>query len=149
MIRERGFTYLGLMFMVAVLGLTATMASTLWSTASQRDKERELVFAGQQIRQAIERYHQHVTGPEARYPRQLEDLLRDDRLPITARHLRRIYLDPITGQPEWGLVRRADGGIVGVHSLSDRKPMQGTTLAAMFGTGPDTTYREWRFLGGE
>lgn len=149
MIRARGFTYLGLMFIVAVLGLTAALASELWSTISRRDKERELMFAGRQFSLAIERYHQHVRGPEARYPRQLDDLLRDDRLPVTARHLRRIYLDPMTGQADWGLVRRIDGSIVGVYSRSDLKPMRGTTWSGMFPGGTDATYHDWRFIAHE
>ena len=148
--RERGFTYLSVMFIVAVLGLTAAMASSVWSTLAQRANERELVFVGQQFQSAIERYRQQKPGLEARYPQRLEDLLRDARSLQVARHLRRVYIDPMTGRPEWGLVRGADGGIVGVHSLSERKPMAGTLLAANFeGDGAATTaatYRDWRFI---
>jgi type II secretory pathway pseudopilin PulG len=154
--RGRGFTYLGVMFLVALLGLTAAMASVVWSTEQQRADERELVFAGRQFQAAIERYQQRPVSPNnpaeaiARYPRQLEDLLRDNRAVQAERHLRRIYIDPMTRRPEWGLIRAADGGIVGVHSLSERKPMAGTLLAATFVLDPTAraaaTYRDWRFV---
>jgi type II secretory pathway pseudopilin PulG len=155
----RGFTYLGVMFLVALLGLTAAMASVVWSTEQQRADERELVFVGRQFQAAIERYRQRpasANNPDnraeasTRYPRQLEDLLRDDRTVQADRHLRRIYIDPMTRRPEWGLIRAADGGIVGVHSLSERKPMAGTLLAATFVLDPTAraaaTYRDWRFV---
>jgi type II secretory pathway pseudopilin PulG len=150
--RARGFTYLAVMFIVGVLGLTASMANALWSTLAQRDNERELAFAGRQFQHAIERYRQRSATAEPRYPRRLEDLLRDDRSPLQpVRHLRRIYLDPMTGLPEWGLIRAPDGGIVGVHSMSERRPMAGTLLAASFqrdemGGGDAASYREWRFM---
>lgn len=145
-----GFTYLAVMFIVAVMALTATMASTVWSTLAQRANERELVFVGQQFQAAIERYRQQPAGPQGRYPQRLEDLVRDARALQVARHLRRVYIDPMTGRPEWGLVRGADGGIVGVHSLSERKPMAGTLLATAFDLGAaastEATYRDWRFI---
>lgn len=155
----RGFTYLGVMFLVALLGLTAAMASVVWSTEQQRADERELVFVGRQFQAAIERYQRRPASPNnannpndvgTRYPRQLEDLLRDNRAVQAERHLRRIYIDPMTRRPEWGLIRGADGGIVGVHSLSERKPMAGTLLAASLGMDPkasaNATYRDWRFI---
>lgn len=134
------------MFIVAMLAATASMASVLWSTVQQRANERELVFAGRQFEAAIERYRQRSQGPTQRYPRRLEDLLRDDRAVQPVRHLRRVYLDPMTGRPEWGLIRDADGGIVGVHSLSERKPMAGTLVGASLQADGASTYREWRFI---
>jgi type II secretory pathway pseudopilin PulG len=142
----RGFTYLAVIFIVLLLGLTASMASALWSTLSQRDKERELVFAGRQFQAAIERYAQRSVPTSSRYPRRIDQLLRDFRMPQPVRHLRRVYIDPMTGEPEWGLIRASDGGIVGVHSLSERAPMVGTLLAASLGAGQARSYRDWRFI---
>ena len=147
----RGFTYLGVMFLVALLTLTATLASVVWSTEQQRANERELVFAGRQFQAAIERYRSRAPGNiSAAYPRELADLLRDTRAVQIERHLRRVYIDPMTHRAEWGLIRGADGGIVGVHSLSERKPMAGTLLAASLqvpdDAGPVVSYRDWRFI---
>lgn len=134
------------MFVVVVLGLTASMASALWSTVQQRANERDLVFVGRQFQAAIERYQQQARGPGDRYPQRLEQLLQDNRPLRPVRHLRRIYIDPMTGRTEWGLIREPDGGIVGVHSLSERKPMAGTLLAASIDAAAAKSYREWRFI---
>jgi type II secretory pathway pseudopilin PulG len=144
--RGRGFTYLGLMFIVVVLSMTATMASVVWSTVQQRANEQELLFIGRQFQAAIERYGQRNVGTEGRYPRRLEELLRDARTIQIERHLRRLYIDPMTGQAEWGLLRLADGGIVGVHSLSSRAPMEAGVAAAALGFSQATSYRDWRFV---
>jgi len=55
----------------------------------------------------------------------LEDLLKDPRYPNIRRHLRKIYVDPITGKAEWGVLKSPDdSGIIGVHSLSTAVPIK-------------------------
>lgn len=142
---ERGFTYLGVLFLVGLLGLTAGMASAVWSTAQQRENERQLVFAGRQLQAAIERYASESRGSEARYPRRLEDLLRDPRAVEVRRHLRQLYRDPMTGEREWGLIRLGDGGIAGIHSLSKRRPIGGPP-EAVTSQATDGGYRDWHFI---
>ena len=144
--RSRGFTYLGVLFLISVLGITAAAASVVWSIAAQRDAERELVFMGRQFAAAIESYRARSTDPVLTYPRQLEDLLRDDRSITPQHHLRRLYVDPMTGDSKWGLIRLPDGGIVGVHSLSDRKPYPRAFVVAGFPAPSSTSYREWKFV---
>ena len=115
--RARGYTYLGLMFIVALLALTTAMASVVWSTVQRRENERQLLFAGAQFAAAIERRHARPESAGA-YPKRLEDMLGDG----SHRELRQVYPDPMTGRREWGLVRDGSGGIVGVFSLSDATP---------------------------
>ena len=144
---ERGFTYLGLMFIVAIAAMTASMASAVWSTAHRRDQERELVFAGQQIATAIESYRKRSTDERRLYPRSLAELLSDERQSARQHHLRRIYIDPITGDARWGLVRLPDGGIVGVHSNSARAPLDRVFVTPGFVPPPKSkTYQDWRFV---
>lgn len=143
---ERGFTYLGVLFIISVLGLTAAMASVVWSTVQRRENEKQLVFAGRQFEAAIERYGQRAQGSDLRFPRQLEDLVRDPRAVEVRRFLRQIYVDPMTGERQWGLVRLPDGGIVGVHSLSDRAPMRASLAAHASEGAPAETYRDWAFI---
>ncbi|MBX9795066.1 MAG: type II secretion system GspH family protein [Burkholderiaceae bacterium] len=142
----RGFTYLGVMFIVSLLSLTASMASVVWSTVQQRENERELAFAGRQYQAAIERYQQHSKTPARRFPRQLTDLLRDARDPAVRRDLRQLYPDPMTGRVQWGLIRLPDGGIVGVHSLSDRRPLQRSLISPGVAFPKAVSYRDWRFI---
>jgi type II secretory pathway pseudopilin PulG len=142
---QRGFTYVGLLIAVALAGVALAAAGTLWSTTAKRDKEVELLFVGDQFRRAIGSYYEGTPGAK-RYPLKLEDLLEDKRLAVTRRHLRQIYADPMTGQPDWVLERLPDGAIVGVHSRADGKPMK----VANFAPGDESfadaaSYREWVF----
>jgi type II secretory pathway pseudopilin PulG len=119
--RESGFTYLALLFVIAFMGIGLALTGEVWRTAALRDKEAQLLYAGGQYRRAIERYY--ASGLR-QYPRALEDLLKDPRKPNTQRYLRRLYIDPVTGSPEWGIVKAPDGGIMGVYSLSEAKPVK-------------------------
>jgi len=118
-LRDRGFTYLGLLFFIAIMSVTLAMAATLWSFAQQREKERELLYVGNQFRRAIGLYYERTPGTVKRYPGSLEDLLLDNRYVTIQRYLRDIYRDPITGKREWGLVPAPTGGIMGVYSKSE------------------------------
>lgn len=135
--RNRGFTYLGALLLVAASSAALAGAAQFWSQARQREKEAELLWVGNQFRQAIALYYQRSPGSVKRYPQKLEELLEDHRHLNTARYLRRIYRDPITGHAEWGLVPAPGGGIMGVHSLS--------TAPALRQVG-GATYAEWRFV---
>lgn len=143
----RGFTYLGLLAVVAITGIGAAALGTLWHTAQQRDKERELLAIGEEMRHAIAAY---VTSPgvgRRMYPRRFQDLLLDPRHPNVVRHLRRVYVDPMTGKDEWGLVRAADGGIMGVHSLSEAAPMKTAGFASAYSAFEGARrYSEWQFV---
>lgn len=142
-----GYTYLGLMFIVTMLALTATAAALVWHTLERRERERELVFAGQQYRLAIEQFHLRAGKDGQRsFPRQLEDLLRDPRALTVVRDLRRLYPDPITGQPSWGLVRNTEGAIVGVYSPSNKLPLWRAGFPAGLGFERARSYRDWRFI---
>jgi type II secretory pathway pseudopilin PulG len=115
-----GFTYLTLMLAIVVMGAVLGAAAEVWHTSVQREKERELLFVGNQFRVAIGLYY----VSHAKYPRNLEDLIKDPLSPSTRRYLRKIYRDPVGGTNEWAVVRMGDGGIVGVHSLSEKKPIK-------------------------
>jgi type II secretory pathway pseudopilin PulG len=120
--RETGFTLLVVLFLIAGFGVALAALGTLWQTHAQREKEAELLFIGDQYRQAIEHYYQLTPGTAKHYPSSFDALLRDTRFPTTVRHLRRLYRDPITGSEEWGLEKNTGGEITGVHSLSDKEP---------------------------
>lgn len=137
------------MFLVALLALTGAMASTAWSFAQQRSNERELVLVGRQFQTAIEQYRLRAKPTERSYPTQLSDLLRDERARSVQRDLRKVYVDPMTGQPTWGLIKRPDGGIVGVHSLSERAPLKRLYVAPGIAAPKGNSYREWRFIAAD
>lgn len=121
---QRGFSYLFLLIIVAVLGMVAANAVSLGVNASRRDAEVELLAIGGEFENALRSYRgAGPTGTRAG-PRDLEDLLLDRRMSATRRHLRKIYADPLTGRQEWGVVRQPDGAIVGIYSTAPGTPIK-------------------------
>lgn len=148
-----GFTYIGLLLAVVFFGLGSVGVARVLASSERVERETELLFVGNQFRQAIESYYTANAGA-ARYPQKLEDLLLDPRFPATKRHLRKVCIDPITATTEWGLIKAPDGGIMGVHSLSDREPMkranfdfanQGFEEIAKQVSDRPYSYRDWQF----
>ena len=121
---QGGYTYLALMFFIALMGLLMAAAGTAWKFAAQRDKEAELLYVGGEIRTAIEHYVLRGQGGVRGFPRQLEDLVKDDRGMEPQYWLRRLYPDPMTGRPDWTLIKAPDGGIMGVVSTSRGSPLK-------------------------
>ncbi len=91
---------------------------------TQRSKEQELLWRGAQIRQAIESYYKtgHA-GMKASFPGSFDDLIRDPRALGVVRHLRKKYLDPMTGE-EWQIIRDSKGRLQGVYSSSEDEPFK-------------------------
>jgi type II secretory pathway pseudopilin PulG len=144
---SRGFTYVAMLVGVAVIGIGLAATGQVWSQSAQREKEAELLFVGHEFREAIERYHRESPGSMQRYPKSLEELLQDPRHVTIRRHLRRIYRDPMTGKAEWGLVTAPEGGIMGVHSLSDKAPLKSGNFAPADEAFKDAQrYSDWRFV---
>ncbi|SMF30809.1 type II secretion system protein [Pseudogulbenkiania subflava] len=143
---QSGFTYLGVLMLVAIMGALLAATGEVWSTVIQRQKEQQLLFVGHQFREAIRQYYERSPGGVKRYPRSLDDLLLDKRYPTTQRYLRKIYFDPMTGKPEWGLLKAPDEGIAGVYSLARGTPIKVDNFAT-----PDAAfkgaqrYSRWQF----
>lgn len=143
--RSRGFTYLTVLFIVAILGGGLALVGEMWETSARREKETELLFVGHQYRSAIGRYY--LSGPQRQYPRALEDLLKDARMPDTRRYLRRLYADPLSGKTEWGIVKAPDGGILGVHSLSEEATFKRAGFKRRDATFAGAQkYSDWKFV---
>lgn len=144
---QRGYTYFGVLFAVFLIGLALAGAALLWDVQQRREKERELLFVGKQYIDAIASYYHAAPGGAKKYPRSMEELLRDPRHPNIKRHLRRPWRDPMTGSTEWEIILTKDGGIAGIHSRAAGEPLK----QAGFGEleqllAGKTRYRDWRFL---
>ena len=128
---------------VALLGAGLAAYGELASHAVQREKEAELLFRGEQYRDAIASYYKK----EQRYPKALQDLLEDKRYPMPVRHLRRLYRDPITGEDEWGLVEAPGGGVMGVYSRSEEAPVKSGNFSTKNQEFSDQQrYSDWKFV---
>jgi type II secretory pathway pseudopilin PulG len=142
-----GFTYLGLLFIVAMMSASLALVGLVWHAAQKREKEKELLFVGNQYRQAIGRYFLATPGNIKQYPHSLDDLLKDARRLNTRRYLRRLYADPITGNSKWGLVKASDGGIMGVYSLSEDEPIKTSNFKGLDKDFENKkSYAEWWFI---
>ncbi len=142
--RQGGFTYLGLLILLVLMGVVLAQAGTLWSQTRQREREADLLFYGDQFRQAIAAYYQ-VQTPNS-YPKSLDDLLEDPRVPFDRRFLRKIFVDPMTGKRDWVLIKAPDNGVMGVYSPAPGVPIKrGNFRPADAGFSSAKNYADWRF----
>jgi type II secretory pathway pseudopilin PulG len=120
----QGFTYIGLLFIITLMGLVAALAGSTWRFTAQRDRERELLFVGREYQRAIGCHVKaHAAQPQP-YPTSLAQMLGSPGELTVRRCLRRLYPDPITDSDDWGLVRTPEGGISGVYSRSTLAPLR-------------------------
>lgn len=108
---SRGLTLIELITAVTILILLTGMAIPVARVRIKREKERELRQALWEMRDAIDRYKdaadrgafQIKLGTEG-YPPDLETLVKGvDVQGKKVRFLRRIPIDPMTGDTEWGM----------------------------------------------
>lgn len=141
---ERGVTYLFLMFVIVVIGLSTTMAAKQWKVMVQRELEADLLSKGIEIQNALALYSTtmkagRVTTFEI-YPQSLAELTR-----LPKPFLRKVYLDPMS-HGDWDYLRGPAGGIMGVRSKSREKPFkQHEFPQAVRHFDGRASYNEWIF----
>lgn len=143
--KQQGFTYIGLLIVIAIAGIGLATIGELWQTEMQREREKELLFIGKEYKQALKSYQENTHGGIRQLPNKLEDLLLDNRYPNIKHHIRKLYADPMTGKANWGLDMQ-QGGISGIYSISEKKPLK------KFGFDPNNNtfadakkYSDWKF----
>ena len=130
------------------MGIMLSITGEVWSTSAQREREKELLFRGDQIAQAIESYYRQNRGGARLYPQELEDLLRDKGVIGTRRPLRKLYKDPMTGEADWELIKDvATGRIMGVNSKSEKKPLKTDNFPEHLAhLAKKKKYMQWQFV---
>ena len=146
--RQRGFTYLGLIILVAILGLVGAAGLKMGSLLQRQAAEQELLDIGAQFSDALYSYAVATPAGQPQQPSSLADLLRDPRSPQVRRHLRKLFVDPVTGRAEWGLLfQPGSHGIIGVHSLSQAAPLKVGNFEARFtGFEGKAHLSDWQFM---
>jgi type II secretory pathway pseudopilin PulG len=141
---QRGYTYIGLLVGVVILGLMLTIVARVWSTTEQREREAQLLWIGHAYRMAISSYF----SMGHQYPLTLELLLTDDRSPVPKHHLRQLYADPMTGKADWTLITNPSSpGIMGVASSSKATPIKRKGFEPVDEVFADTDcYCSWQFI---
>lgn len=146
--KKDGFSYIFVLIIIVVMGIAATSASRYWSTIIKREKEKELLFRGDQIRTAIISYYNSFPeGSKPSYPLKMADLLKDNRYPYIKRHLRKNYLDPLTGDGDWGLILDSTRRIQGVFSKCKKRPLKTGNFETVYKNFEKAeTYSDWKFI---
>jgi type II secretory pathway pseudopilin PulG len=144
--RLSGFSYLGLLMVITIAGIGMAGVGIVWHHDAEREREKELLFIGDEFRKAIGSYYESSPSDTKQYPTILEELIIDKRFPATKRHLRKLYADPFTQNKPWGLVLQ-QGKIVGIYSQSHKKPIKKTGFPTQYETfGEAAEYSEWKFV---
>jgi general secretion pathway protein G len=123
--RRNGFTFLELLFVLAIVALMAGIAVPMFGGSIDRARESALKEDLHAIRKAIDDYYANV----GKYPEEISVL-------VQKRYLRSIPVDPISEKRDnWIYAReeseRGQGGIIDVHCDSDQAGSDGRP------------YREW------
>lgn len=152
---QRGYTFVELLIVTTVLLVLASAVMPLAQVTSQRQREAELRRALREMRTAIDAFKNAVDqgripttelepGNEG-YPPELETLVEgisaaNDATGRKLRFLRRIPIDPVTADTDWGLRSYQDSPAAtswGRQNVFDVYTKSG-------GTGLDgTRYRDW------
>lgn len=145
--RAAGFTYLGVIILVAIIALVGATLLKVDAMAQRAAREEELLEIGAQFSQALASYAAATPPGQPQQPATLAELLKDPRFPNTRRHLRKIFVDPMTGKAEWGMMYLGDKtGVVAVYSLSDAAPLKIANFDTRFPNFANKAkISDWRF----
>jgi general secretion pathway protein G len=153
--RQHGYTFVELLVVAVIVMILASAALPLGKVSIQRQKETELRRALREMRTAIDRFKdaadlQQIANfdlepDDMGYPPDLETLVvgvtrAGDATGTKLRFLRRIPVDPMTGEAEWGMRSyqdRPDSSTWGRQNVFD-------VYSKASGTALDgTEYSEW------
>jgi type II secretory pathway pseudopilin PulG len=153
--REAGFTYVGLIVLVTIIGLVGAATLKADTLLRRAAAEQELLEIGAAFSAALTSYAEATPRGQLPQPPSLEALLKDPRFPGTRRHLRKIFVDPVTGKAEWGIVWLNKGtgidgsggsGVLAVYSLSEAKPLKQANFDGRFQNFENRDHlSEWKF----
>jgi general secretion pathway protein G len=140
---ERGFTLMELIIATILLMVLTTMALPLARLSIKREKEHELRQDLWEMRDAIDRYKMdadrgafQIKVDSQGYPPDLDTLVKGVEIQTKkVRYLRKIPVDPMTGNTDWGLRSMQDdpdsdswGGqsVFDVYTKSEDTALDGT-----------------------
>jgi len=138
--KESGYALLMVIFLAAVMSITAAVAVPRVLQEARREKEEELIWRGKQYARAVKLFYRK----NGRFPTSLEDLTKPTG-PNNVRFLRQEYKDPFN-RPDgsWRLIYVGPGGQL-IGSVKSGLPGQSGPMIQMpgavqgvAGSGPGT-----------
>jgi hypothetical protein len=142
-----GVMYLALLLFIALTSVAGLKVAQAFSFQIARDVEQDLLSAGREFKDAIGTYYESSPGTLKVYPATFDDLVKDERFLGVRRHMRKIRIDPATRKADWIIIKAIQGGIQGVMSASDKKPIQKINFqAGEIGFENADTYQDWKFV---
>lgn len=91
---RKGISVVILLIAVSIMAIIILSIYPLWSTAMKREREKELIFRGNQFVESIRIYQLKNPG---KFPSSLDDLLKQ-------KCIRKLYKDPTNNFSEWDLI---------------------------------------------
>jgi general secretion pathway protein G len=147
---ERGYSFVELLIVTAILFILASTVMPMMQVTSQRQRESELRASLRQVRTAIDKFKDAVDngriaqtelspGSEG-YPPDLQTLvdgvpIQNDQSGAKLKFLRKIPVDPMTNSTEWGMRAYQDkpdattwgrGNVFDVYSKSGGTALDGS-----------------------
>jgi type II secretory pathway pseudopilin PulG len=163
---ERGVSLVSVLAGLTIMAILMSAATPFWRYVMKDAREEELLFRGEQIARAIERYQKKNGGTS---PPNLEIL-------VQKKFLRKMYREPLAKDGKWRLVRAGEPvlppGVPGVptrrtppSTLVGQAPtatvggtISGTGIIGVASLSKDdslrvfngrTKYNEWLFIAGQ
>jgi type II secretory pathway pseudopilin PulG len=118
---EEGYMLVAVIFMMAILILSLSVALPRVRESIQRDRELETMQRGKQYIRAVQLYYRKFHS----YPPNVDSLVKTNNI----RFLRKKYIDPTTGKDEWKPV------LFGQNKTPQAMGFFGQPLAAANGAG--------------
>lgn len=125
---RKGFTLIELIIVITIIGILAAIAVPVMREAPIRAKEAALKENLFTIRSCIDQFY----ADRQTYPSSLEEM-------VSKGYMRKVPIDPITGQADWILVYAEEevfegaeeeiSGIIDVHSASNQTSLDGTAYS--------------------
>jgi hypothetical protein len=101
---DKGYVLLIVMMMATLLLISLAAAAPSIYVEGQREKEKELIFRGEQYARAILLFHQQFK----RYPNSVKELLHTNNMSF----LRRPFRDPMTRSGKWRFIHATANGVI-------------------------------------
>ncbi|NRR31576.1 type II secretion system protein [Oxalobacteraceae bacterium] len=142
-----GFTYISLIILLAIIALVSAATLRMGVMVQRSIAEQELLNIGAEFSDALQSYADATPAGQPTQPPGFKELLKDPRFPGTRRHLRKVFVDPVSGKAEWGVLYLGDKvGIIGIYSLSDARPVKIGNFPVRFqGFEGKNHLSDWKF----